>query len=336
MLDTVVIYEILLYYLSLSCNYRVVLSSLCGLFWEPDIPCNLVSPWIYPVLDEIPLQAELFNDQGRYFEVIALICGIRRSRLSALWVGAAISGLLLKVLDLVRSGTPPIDPNGYYWTACPQTFMDLPGSGPYFHPTSSGQSMIRRVDLWRLLYLLVLEDDGLCYGSPPFSPWEPVGNSKEENCVLRVKSHQCCSRHHLFYEYWTWSLIGGTKAHDVGFECAWPESCPRLNELAFKARNRGTHPTMPLSKDQVASPEASIAIFEWVLAIGEGRPLSEPIYDDDWIAQCISDDEDLGTEGNADAAELPSIKTISSRSSDSNVGYADVGSRIDDWIEQVS
>jgi hypothetical protein len=138
-----------------------VISSLCGLFWEPDILCNLVSLWIYPVLDELRIRAELVNDQGRCFEVIALMCGIRRPRLSALWVGAATSGFLPKVLDLVRSGTPHIDPNGYHWTAYPQTFMDLPGSGLYFHSTLSGQSVIRRADLWRLLYLPILENDGL-------------------------------------------------------------------------------------------------------------------------------------------------------------------------------
>jgi hypothetical protein len=157
----------------------------------------------------------------------------------------------------------------------------------------------------------------------------------KKGTVYSVLSHTNSFRHYLFYEYWTRSLIGGIKAYDVGFACAWPENCPCLIELPFKARNRGAHLTTPLSKDQVASREASIAIFEWVLANGEGRPSSKPIYDDDWIAQCIFDDEDLGTEGNADAAELSSIKTIPSHSSDSNVGHADVGSRIDDWIEQV-
>jgi len=35
--------EELPHYISLSCNPEVIISSLCGMFWDPNIPCNLVS-----------------------------------------------------------------------------------------------------------------------------------------------------------------------------------------------------------------------------------------------------------------------------------------------------
>lgn len=43
-------------------------------------------------------------------------------------------------------------------TEFPQTFMDLPGSGSYFHEShehSTGGDWIDRADIWRLLYLPV-------------------------------------------------------------------------------------------------------------------------------------------------------------------------------------
>ncbi|KAB8201777.1 hypothetical protein BDV34DRAFT_202037 [Aspergillus parasiticus] len=52
------------FYISLGCNHNVVVSSLCGSFWEPDIPCNLVSPWLHPVLKELPYKDGVNNIHG--------------------------------------------------------------------------------------------------------------------------------------------------------------------------------------------------------------------------------------------------------------------------------
>ncbi|PKY08595.1 hypothetical protein P168DRAFT_286710 [Aspergillus campestris IBT 28561] len=295
--DQLAIYESLSFYLTLSCNHSVIMSSLCGSFWEPSIPCNLVTPWLHPILNEVSQRPEILNTPGRYAEIVALICGIRRPRLSSLWIGAAISGLIPKITALVKGGTPPLDPNGYPWTGCPQGFMDLAGSGPYLYRNPSNQNLIRRVDIWRLLYLPVLEDDGLYYESLPFSPWEPVGQSIELNCALRVRAHRLCSRHRLLYEHWTWNLLDGSKVQDRGFTSVRRQNSPR-NFLVFSksAPSDNARPIMPLAQDQEASREASIAVFEWVLANHEGRPPSEPIYDDEWIAHCTAydDDSDLG------------------------------------------
>ncbi|KAJ5215757.1 uncharacterized protein N7498_002164 [Penicillium cinerascens] len=89
------------FFMALSCNHSVVMSSLCGSFWEPDIPCSLVSAWLHPVLEEIPKASRISEKPGRYHEMIALMCGKRRPRLSALWIGAALSGLVPRILDSV-------------------------------------------------------------------------------------------------------------------------------------------------------------------------------------------------------------------------------------------
>lgn len=205
------------YFMALSCNHSVVMSSLCGSFWEPNIPCSLVSPWLHPVLEEIPKASWICEKSGRYNEIIALMCGKRRPPLSALWIGAALSGLVPKVLESIRSGTPPLDPNGFPWTSSPQSFMDLPRLGPYFHGDASGNQVIRRDDAWRLLYLPTPEYDGLYYNSLPFSPWPPVGQTVEKNCALRVRAHKSCPRHRLAYAHWTWQLQDGTCLNDQGF-----------------------------------------------------------------------------------------------------------------------
>jgi hypothetical protein len=156
---------------------------------------------LHPVLEEIPKASGIREKPGRYYEMIAIMCGKRRPYLSGLWIGAAPSGLVPKALESIRSGTPPLDPNGFSWTSSPQSFMDLPGLGPYFHRDASGNQAIRRDDAWRLLYLPTPEYDGLYYNSLPFSPWPPVGLTVEKNCARRVRAHRSYPRHRLAYTH---------------------------------------------------------------------------------------------------------------------------------------
>jgi hypothetical protein len=71
------LYENLLYYMTLSCSPDAVISSLCGMFWELDVPCNLVSPWLHPILNEVPSDQNIADTPGFYGELLGVICGIR-------------------------------------------------------------------------------------------------------------------------------------------------------------------------------------------------------------------------------------------------------------------
>ncbi|KAL2815145.1 hypothetical protein BJX63DRAFT_420503 [Aspergillus granulosus] len=278
------------HYIALSCNYSVVMSGLCGSFWEPSVQCNLVSPWLHSVLKEIPQLPQLMQDPRRYYEVIATMSGIRRPSLSPLWVGAALSGLVPKVIS---SGTPPLDANGFPWTGSLQNFLDLPGSGPYFLGGDYGEKAIERPDVWRLLFLPVSEDDGLHYENLPFSPWEPVGKTTEGNCALRVRAHMSCSRHRLEYSHWIWQLEDGSTLMDYGFQpvdhIVYLE-CPRLLPEPITTHE---YPNVPLSPTENASRGASWDIFQWVLVNHEGKPAAEAVYDDPWIAGCNYTDSSL-------------------------------------------
>lgn len=269
-------------YMALSCNHSVIVSSLCGVFWEPKVQCNLVSPWLHPVINEVPIMEEVKNFEGRYHEILAIMCAVRRPKLSALWLGAVISGLTPRVIDFVKSGAPPLDPNAFAWTGCPQSFMDLAGLGPYFQTDASGEK-IQRADAWRLLFLPTVVDDDLHYENYPFAPWEPVGTTSMENCVARIRIHRFCPRHHLSYQYWTWQLGDGSTLVDQGWEIvsAQPSSeevSPRIETTASAKL-----PAVELSLDQEASWTASWEIFQWVTANGEGVPADEPIYNDEWL-----------------------------------------------------
>lgn len=156
--------------------------------------------------------ASVTNDRDQ--ELLALLGVIRRPSVSALWIGAVISGLGPKIIQKVRRGRPPLDSLAFPCTSCPQSFMDIAGSGPY---ACEDHEYISRPDVWRLLHLPSAEPDDLCYEFRPTTPLAPCGRSLARNCALRVASHLDCPRHEYQYDHWNWSLENGTIIQDHGF-----------------------------------------------------------------------------------------------------------------------
>lgn len=271
------LYEQIPYYMALSCNFQVIISSLCGVLWEPDVPCNLVSPWLHPVLNELR-EASTSKVSPNYTETLCVMCALRCPNLAALWLGATLSGLSPMIVEFIGSGTPPLDPSASAWTSCPQSFMDVAGSGAYAKPTASG-TRISRADVWRLLCLPPIVDDDLHYDSPPFSPWEPVGGTTLEVSAIRVRMHRDCPRHSLIYRHWSWIRKDGSTTDDEGFNPSIIAVRPQL--VNVRARIEIVPQPLP---DQEASIAASQEVFGWVTRNCEGHP-PESIYLDRWLQE---------------------------------------------------
>ncbi|KAJ5936799.1 hypothetical protein N7466_003249 [Penicillium verhagenii] len=261
------------YYMTLSCHPELMFSVLCGLFWELEVPCNLVSSWLHPVLNEVLDDTAEYNQ-----EILALIGAIRRPGLSALWIGAIASGLGPSILSRVKRGRPPLDPLAYPWTGYPQSFMDIPGSGPY---AFGNPECISRKDVWRLLHLPPTEEDEYSFEYRPDTPWVPCGVSLTKDCVLRVASHLKCPRHEYQYDYLKWELANGAIVQDRGFSRSSLPTMTNDTRCATPGiENLEVFPKKEL--DQTASRSASRYIFHWLYINGEGRP-SEKIYQDGWL-----------------------------------------------------
>lgn len=84
--------------MTLSYSPEVIISSICGIFWELNIIYNIVSPWLYPILNEVPDGKGIIDTPDLYHEVLIIIYGLRRPRISALWLGAIAGGLILIIL----------------------------------------------------------------------------------------------------------------------------------------------------------------------------------------------------------------------------------------------
>jgi hypothetical protein len=292
------------YYMALSCSPSVVISSLCGVFWDIEVPCNLVSPWLHPIINEVPNGKGIISIPGRYHEILVFVCAIRCPPLSALWLGAAISGLVPRVLKFVESGTPHLDHNAFPWTGCPQSFMDVTEPGPYFCPNSS-DTAIERADVWQIRYLPPVIDDDLYYEHRPFAPWKPAGKTDKHRCDLRVRAHQDCQRHDISYRHWNWKLKDGSAIEDQGFRMTTTQDVLPARSPKVELLTDTVFPTVPLSLDQNASQNASRTILQWATVNGEGVP-SEGIYYDEWVQGFLQDDDD---ESLSDASSMEAINS---------------------------
>lgn len=289
------------YYMALSCSPSIVMSSLCGVFWNADFSCNLVSPWLHPIIREVPKGDGIIDIPGRYHEILAFVCALRRPPLSALWLGAAISGLVPSILKFVESGTPHLDHNAFPWTGCPQSFMDVTDSGPYFSRNSSSEGIdIARADVWQIRYLPPVFDDDLHYEHRPFAPWKPVGRSNIQSCDLRVQVHHDCQRHYLSYYCWNWKLSNGLIIEDKGFRMAATQGVLPNYNLNIELLTSTVFPTVPLPLDQTASQNASRTILQRATVNGEGVP-AEGIYHDKWVQDFLQDDDDSDKDGHDDS-----------------------------------
>ncbi|KAF7865456.1 hypothetical protein EAF04_006431 [Stromatinia cepivora] len=102
-LETEIVFEegkLLPYYMTLSCDCRGMQSLLCGSFFDPKVPCNLVSPWLEPIFSII----DPIVERGDY-GALAMVMGRRQSKLASLWLGAIISGMAQTILPYVRNGS---------------------------------------------------------------------------------------------------------------------------------------------------------------------------------------------------------------------------------------
>lgn len=206
--DLINLYEDLPAYIMHSCTGEVVDSLLCVVFWNLHLPGNLSSPWLQPLLDLRDDSKHFKNDGGRFYTLLAAVCARRAPRIAYLFFGAAVSGLMSRILRQVIGGQPPLDPLAYAWIEIPQSFMDSAGEGAYIE-THNGKEYILRSDCWRLRRLPPVFEDDLYYRGHPFSPWAPPGFGLLTNCPLRVQAHKHCTRHSWIYESMKWTFEDG-------------------------------------------------------------------------------------------------------------------------------
>ncbi|KAF5021097.1 hypothetical protein F66182_6886 [Fusarium sp. NRRL 66182] len=193
------------YYMTLSMHPMSVGSIIWSIFWQPDVECNLVSPWLSSTLSVLrPL-----IDSGN-LDILIKAFALRRPRVALWWLGIfllgspMIPGLIVRYLETSEErwgyatmGSP--DTTVSSWTGSPQSFLDEGTSRAYVDLNES----VSKADLLRCRYNLRLQDT-----SSALLAWQPFGVAPKtmiEPGLWPWLEH----RFKRTYEHWVWYIKKG-------------------------------------------------------------------------------------------------------------------------------
>ena len=258
--------------ITLSCHVKGIRPLLLSSFYEPNIECNAVTPWLKGALGAIDTLAQ---DSPL---VLGRMLMDRQPKVAPLWLGATVLGLQKRLLQDVGFGLIPIDLHSTAWSGTMQSFIQQPVSDPLV--TDDGH--VSRADQCRLLYLSRIGS----HDRVPICQWRPFGGTPLEHCDLEVRIHVECKGHGLRYQGFTWECVDGNvtqKAIDGGDADVFPEP-PQTRET-------GSLGQIPVSRreEEGVSENATRSIFGWLRVDGHALDEKE-IWGHEWLEE-MSDEE---------------------------------------------
>ncbi|GKZ27099.1 hypothetical protein AbraIFM66951_008087 [Aspergillus brasiliensis] len=253
--------------LTLSCNTKGTRSLLSSIFYSPDIPCNLTSPYLQSIATII----NTIKDN----RILTHMLMNRVPHLSFLWLGGAVLNIQSKILYEGNFGLIPTEIHAAVWSRTMQSFMQEP-----IKPAENGY--IRRADECRLLYAIQEEQ----HTRWPICPWMPFGVTAIEDAEIEVRLHADCTGHHLQYAGWKWTCRNGKVVYQMSDDTSTAvplHEGPVVEDVIidYQGLNHG---------DEGVSENATRSIFGWLRV--EGFPPSEKKIHD-WIYIDESGDEEL-------------------------------------------
>lgn len=188
------------YYMTLSMHPYALGPVIWSIFWQPDIQCNLVSPWLAAITSIIRPALDSCD-----FELLAKTFTLRRPRVALWWQGLFLLGDV-KILDFIRNYLNTLDEGCFYdtlarpdivtaaWTGAPQSYQDDRLSTPYLNLDDA----IPRAALLQHRHTLTLRDPW-----PLFYGWRPFGSVPKE--TIEPDLYPWLERgHRRRYRHWTW------------------------------------------------------------------------------------------------------------------------------------
>ncbi|KAI8722634.1 hypothetical protein NCS52_00407700 [Fusarium sp. LHS14.1] len=212
-------YSDLRYFMALGSHPPSVGSVLWSIFWQPDVECNLVGPWLSSILEVLRPTIK-----QKHVEVILKMFIARRPRVAIWWVAIFLLGDLT-VLDCIQRYTQKLEEKGGIgsmaapdpivsaWTGAKQSFLDDEKDATYGDQTD----LVSRADVLRCRFDLKLQD----YASVLLA-WRPFGYIQKGQIEVELWP-QLETRYVRQYHSFVWYPEKGSPAapehgfrHDTG------------------------------------------------------------------------------------------------------------------------
>ncbi|KAF4968016.1 hypothetical protein FZEAL_10448 [Fusarium zealandicum] len=223
------------YYMTLSMHPYALGPVLWSIFWQPDIQCNLVSPWLAAISSVIRPAL----DHGD-FEMLVKVFALRRPRVALWWHGLFLLGNS-KILDFIRNYLTTLDEGCSYdtlsrpdivtaaWTGTPQSYQDDHSSTAFQNLSDA----VPRAALLQHRHTLTLRDPW-----PLFYGWQPFGSVPKD--AIEPDLYPWLERgHRREYHHWTWwskddatfepSLYAGYRKETKRFDPNVPDNLALLS-----------------------------------------------------------------------------------------------------------
>ncbi|KAF2253675.1 hypothetical protein BU26DRAFT_515998 [Trematosphaeria pertusa] len=279
--------------LTLSCNTSGIRPMLLGIFYEPSVECNAVTPWLQGALAAIDSLA------GNNPYVLGRMCMERAPEVAYLWLGSTILGLQKKLLQGVRFGLIPIELHAAVWSGTVQSFIQQPVAHPLVV-----HGHVARADECRLLFLSQANH----HARVPVCQWKPFGTTPVADVDVEVRLHAECEGHGLQYRGFFWDCTND----ESEFQSPNIEDIqPPPNRLPIQDPNgAGQIPIFYGALErgkEVISENATRSILGWLRFEGYARH-ERGIWKHEWFDMSDSDEEDVGCHELCadDALEIPS------------------------------
>ncbi|KAL4915258.1 hypothetical protein BDW62DRAFT_219460 [Aspergillus aurantiobrunneus] len=269
-------------------------------FYQPDVACNLVSPWlqsIFAVINPIAVEDDT---------ILAYLLMSRVPHLAFLWLGGIIMNIHKEVLRGSQFGLIPTEPHAAAWSGTMQSFMQEP-----IHPVTN--EFILRADECRLLYLIQEE----CHTRWPMCQWTPFGSTAVKDTEIEVRLHgkRTGHGHGIQYSGWKWTCQNGQVVYHMSEPA--PVPTPPAAPPTVMVDTIISYASLD-DEEQCASENATRSIFGWLRV--EGHPPNEKKLHE-WIK---IDDPD----------EDPENEPLPDKDSGKSHEAAALRTNVEDWIDR--
>ena len=257
---------------------------LLSSFYNPDVECYVVAPWLQGALAVIDLAAQ--SDPL----VIGRMFMDQQPSVAPLWVGVTVLGLQSKVLQDVRWDSISVDLLSAAWSGTMQSFIQQPISDPLVL-----DGHITRADQCRLLFL----SQSGTHARVPICPWNPFGKIPLEHTDLEARAHASCGAHGLQYHMFVWDCTEGETvhyAHDYAGVVCPPQTPQPVWRTTSSTRHSVNYGKLDMEKDSASEP-ATRSIFGWLRFDG-CAPDEKEIWNHEWL-EAISESEEEEAEEEA-------------------------------------
>lgn len=194
--------------ITLGSSSEAIDSLLCGVFFEPTVPCNLIGAHLLGVMKAIkPLQ----SDPRILASLMVKVC----PKISPLWLATIWNGRVSRTLKSVAGGLPPISLPAASWTETVQSFLQAS-----YCPITDRRDAIPRAREFTVADCVRPDI------RTPFTPSPPFDETATSNVSLEVKTH-LQHDHRAILHNTSWILDTGEELPDR----KGPRSIPRHNLL---------------------------------------------------------------------------------------------------------